>query len=284
MTKRRPFNSEDELLKELVKNEEHLSEYIAGLYSSSEEVDGTYLNAMFGILRDKGLLNLQFINNTAKYVSITIKGYEYEKQIDKTRWKDARSMFEPLLDPYREDFLEILKQYPENSFIPYGTKVDSAIIALRTRGYLTNFIEYLSAWGVSYTYSDKHYLDLEESFNQKREKPNMNIKFEGGNNQFNVANDNAIINATQNIGIDSSKLIELITALQEQSKDLSCEDKQTLDECLEVIQSELTSPKPKKSLISFATKALQAIGGSVEFLAAVATLIQFIHTITSTLN
>lgn len=280
MIKRKPFNTEDELLKELVKNEERLGEYIINLYSPSEEVDDTYLNALFGKLEDKGLITLLFADGMAYYVTITPDGFGYARQFDKMNWRKAINMFEPLLDPYRRDFLEILKQYPEDSFIPYGTELDSIIKALKMRGYLCNFDEFVNGWGVSYSYEDKNYLALEESFNQKREKANMNINFEGGYNQFNLASDNATIHATQSIGVDASKLAELIKVLNEHSKNLPPEDKRTLDESLEVIQSELTSPKPKKSFINTAIAALKAINGTAQFAAAVAMLIQFVQSIT----
>lgn len=282
--KKRPFINADDLLKELVTHNDHLGEYVEGLYSPRDEVDGTYLNALFGQLRDQDLISCLYADNIAYFVTINPQGFAHAQQLDKFNWRKAKSMFDPLLEPYRGDFLEILKQYPEDSVIPYGTELDLTIKALRTRGYLSNFDEFVSGWGVSYSYEDKHYLDLEESYNHLREKTSMNINFNGGNNQFNQASDNATIHATQSIGVDASKLAELINALNENSKDLPPEDKQSLDESLDFIQTELTSSKPRKNLINFATKALLTIKGSVEFLAAAATLVQFVQTVISTLG
>ena len=53
-------------------------------------------------------------------------------------------------------------------------------------------------------------------------------------------------------------------------------DKETASESLEVIEAEIVSEKPKKSMIKTAIASLQAIKGVAEFGAAVSALIQFI--------
>lgn len=55
----------------------------------------------------------------------------------------------------------------------------------------------------------------------------------------------------------------------------SDEDKEAASESLEVIEAEVVSEKPKKSMIKTAMATLQAIKGTVEFGSAAA-LIQFI--------
>lgn len=56
----------------------------------------------------------------------------------------------------------------------------------------------------------------------------------------------------------------------------SDEDKEAASESLEVIEAEVVSEKPKKSMIKTAMATLQAIKGTVEFGSAAAALIQFI--------
>lgn len=100
------------------------------------------------------------------------------------------------------------------------------------------------------------------------------------NGQVNLAADNATINATQNNGIDASEVSKLITELRESVSTLDSDvDKEAAQEYIEVIESELRNSKPKKSLLRTAITGLQAINGTVQFGAAIATIIQFIQTI-----
>ena len=82
-----------------------------------------------------------------------------------------------------------------------------------------------------------------------------------------IANDNASVTATANIGADASELEKLIAAVR---------DKIGTIESLEVIEAEVVSEKPKKSMIKTAMATLQSIKGTVEFGSAAAALIQFI--------
>ena len=92
-----------------------------------------------------------------------------------------------------------------------------------------------------------------------------------------IANDNASVTATANIGADASELEKLIAAVRDKIGTIaSDEDKEAASESLEVIEAEVVSEKPKKSMIKTAIATLQAIKGTVEFGSAAAALIQFI--------
>ena len=70
---------------------------------------------------------------------------------------------------------------------------------------------------------------------------------------------------------------QLISAVRTKMDTLiSDEDKEAASESLEVIEAEVISEKPKKSMIKTAIASLQAIKGTVEFGSAVAALIQFV--------
>ena len=99
------------------------------------------------------------------------------------------------------------------------------------------------------------------------------------NGQAIIAGDNTTVNATNNIGIDSAQLKELIAKVVENTKGLSPEAREEVNESLEVIEQETKSGKPKKSLLKTAIKTLSAIKGTVEFAAATAALIEFISVI-----
>ena len=92
-----------------------------------------------------------------------------------------------------------------------------------------------------------------------------------------IANDNSSVTATTNIGATANDIERLITAVRTKMDTLiSDEDKEAASESLEVIEAEVISEKPKKSMIKTAIASLQAIKGTVEFGSAVAALIQFV--------
>ena len=61
-----------------------------------------------------------------------------------------------------------------------------------------------------------------------------------------IANDNASVTATANIGADASELEKLIAAVRDKIGTIaSDEDKEAASESLEVIEAEVVSEKPK---------------------------------------
>ena len=86
------------------------------------------------------------------------------------------------------------------------------------------------------------------------------------NGQAIIANDNSTVTAIRGVK-------EATTTL------MSPEDKETAMESLEVVETEIVSEKPKRSMLKTALAALQAIKGTTEFCAAVAALAQFISTV-----
>jgi hypothetical protein len=99
------------------------------------------------------------------------------------------------------------------------------------------------------------------------------------NGQVNLALDNAIINAVQNNGVDAGRLKELIKAIREElPMELSPEDSETVGDNLEVVESELSNPNPRRGFIKTALTGLKAIKGTAEFGAAVVELAQYLGT------
>lgn len=97
------------------------------------------------------------------------------------------------------------------------------------------------------------------------------------NGQVNIANDDATINATNNNGIDSGHLSQLIIAVKTELNSLSSADQESASGNLEVIEQELQAEKPRKSFIKTALSGLKILKGSAEFGAAVVALIDFIQ-------
>ena len=82
------------------------------------------------------------------------------------------------------------------------------------------------------------------------------------------------ITATQQL-TDMDKLSALIAALMKEAEALNNEDRETVQECVEVIQT-IQDEKPKKGMIKTALATLKGIKGTVEFAAAVAGIAQFV--------
>ena len=90
-----------------------------------------------------------------------------------------------------------------------------------------------------------------------------------------IATDNATVTATNQVGVDIGELKKLIADVQSAANTLTSEAKETVSECLEVIESEVAAEKPKKGMLKTAMGTLSAIKGATEFGAAVAALVQF---------
>ena len=106
------------------------------------------------------------------------------------------------------------------------------------------------------------------------EKITYNVTVEKG--QAIIATDGSTVNATNQVGTDTSELAKLIAAVQAATSSLTPEDKEAVQESLEVIEAEASSEKPKKSMLRTALSTLSTIKGIAEFGAAVAALAQFV--------
>ncbi|SMC61852.1 hypothetical protein [Papillibacter cinnamivorans] len=100
------------------------------------------------------------------------------------------------------------------------------------------------------------------------------------NGQVNLAIENSVINATQNNGISQAELKDLLHTIKNNlPQDITPEDKIAISDSIEVIESELAQPNPRKSFLRTALSTIQAIKGTVEFGAAVTALVTFVSTI-----
>lgn len=99
------------------------------------------------------------------------------------------------------------------------------------------------------------------------------------NGQLIIATDNANVSATNTVGVNDDMLNKLIEEVRSQVCALSDEDKETVGDCLEVIENEAKSPNPKKGMLKTALAGLKAIKGTAEFCAAVVGITQFVSRI-----
>jgi hypothetical protein len=100
------------------------------------------------------------------------------------------------------------------------------------------------------------------------------------NSQLNIANENAVINATNTVnGLSIDELEKLISEIElaAEGSNLSSDDAEMLSCNLEVIQEEVKADKPRVGFLKTAISGLKAIKGTAEFGAAVIALVQFIQ-------
>lgn len=94
--------------------------------------------------------------------------------------------------------------------------------------------------------------------------------------QVNIANDNATINATQNIGINTDELKKLLDAVRAEIPDnIPEEDKETVNDSLDVISSELLSDSPNEKNVKSQFKLLKKIDCGVKFASSCFSLLTF---------
>lgn len=106
------------------------------------------------------------------------------------------------------------------------------------------------------------------------ERITYNVTVEKG--QSIIATDGSTVRATNQVGIDNDEISKLIAAVRSASDNLKPEEIEVVEESLEVIQTETSSVKPKKSMLKTAITTLSTIKGVAEFGAAVAALVQFV--------
>lgn len=109
----------------------------------------------------------------------------------------------------------------------------------------------------------------------------VTINVHGGNVQVNSdAQDSTIIQNNILSNYSADELDMLIKALMKTvPSTISKDEVEVIQDSLEVIDSELSSQLPKKSLVQNAISTLKTIKGSVEFSAALVALIQYVQTL-----
>lgn len=99
-----------------------------------------------------------------------------------------------------------------------------------------------------------------------------------GNAQVNQPTGEAVVNATQNIGIDASELEQILDSVLSAAR-CELEDSDTLkdvEENLDSIREQMASKEPKRGIIRSAVSFLRGLNASVQFSAALTGLISFL--------
>lgn len=94
--------------------------------------------------------------------------------------------------------------------------------------------------------------DGQDYFKEKKQEDPMgnngmiiNMNMNGG--QFNLAKDNATINATQNNGVNENELDDIIKGIMGNLSELKKEDADEIADIVEMVKEELTKQEPKVS-------------------------------------
>lgn len=80
---------------------------------------------------------------------------------------------------------------------------------------------------------------------EKELMDNKNVSFTVHGGQINIASGNATINATQNNGVSTSELDDILNGITENLSKLEKEDANEMADIVEMAREELAKPEPK---------------------------------------
>lgn len=196
----------------------------------------------------------------------------------------------------KKEFKEVLESYGKCVFSTGEDEKEEVRNVYTTLKYLgEHYEEVPMGLYIAYKHHNEKYADILKDFNNRftmvliRHIENYltevgiqmgldeNVTYNINGNQVNIANDNAVINATQNNnGINADELKSLISAMRENlNSNLSEEDKAEAAECMDVIETELLSPQPNEARVKDKFKLLKRIDPGVKFMSACCSLLTF---------
>ena len=199
-------------------------------------------------------------------------------------WEYIVSCGEPEFDV--EKMVEEIKSSYGDSIFDLGTTNEKEVANIyAVIKYLADK-KYNGRSSLFYGYScSKKYQDKVDGFGEKYIRimiTHMEVQVEIKdinltNTQVTVSGNDSSVTVTQN-NSDFNKLEDLIKEILEKLDSLEPEEKETVSECIETIET-IKDEKPKKSIIKMALTTLQGVAGTTEFLAAVASLVQYVQTL-----
>lgn len=161
--------------------------------------------------------------------------------------RDAEKMLKYIVDKSNKDNeTKVSIEINELKNIPNVRIVKNKLLAeLQAEGVISEYKEnilgelfvYLTTDGLEYFYREEKKDTMCNN--------GMVINMSGG--QFNFAKDNAIINVTQNNGVNSKELDDIINGIIENLSDLKKEDADRIVDIVEMTKNELMKPDPRVS-------------------------------------
>lgn len=161
--------------------------------------------------------------------------------------KDAKKLLKYIVDiSKKNNTTEVSIEINELKEIPnIGIAKNKLLDELQAIGAISEYKEnILGELYVYLTTDGKEYFedDEKEGLTNKNE---MVIHMNGG--QLNLANDNAAIYATQNIGVSGSELDDIIKEITQNLSGLNKEEAEEIADIAEMARCELVKPEPKVS-------------------------------------
>lgn len=161
--------------------------------------------------------------------------------------KDAKKLLKYIVDiSKKNNTTEVSIEINELKEIPnIGIAKNKLLDELQAIGAISEYKEnILGELYVYLTTDGKEYFEDEEKEGLTN-KNEMVIHMNGG--QFNLANDNATIYATQNIGVSGSELDDIIKEITQNLSGLNKEEAEEIADIAEMARCELVKPEPKVS-------------------------------------
>lgn len=163
--------------------------------------------------------------------------------------KDAEKLLKYIVDKSNKDNrTEVSIEINDLKNIP-NMKIakDKLLKELEVAGVISGYKE--NVLGELYAYLTT---DGQDYFKEKKQEDPMgntgmiiNMNMNGG--QFNLAKDNAAINATQNNGVNGNELDDIFKGIMENLSELKKEDADEIADIVEMSKEELTKQEPKVS-------------------------------------
>ncbi|MBZ9622972.1 hypothetical protein G9F71_008900 [Clostridium sp. FP2] len=194
---------------------------------------------------------------------------------------------------------EVLSSYGRAIFNTGSCAEEEIVYTYRILKYMVEQKVRVTSVGMSYSHSNK-YQDMVKGFGERvilafvnhiesylteisidmgyDEEEKYMITINGG--QVNIAKDQSTINATQNNGVNPDELDKLVQIIKTMLVDgIEPEEREIINDNIEVIQEELKKDIPKKGFIKTAISGLQGvypkISGAVQLTAAITNIIRF---------
>lgn len=161
--------------------------------------------------------------------------------------KDAKKLLKYIVDiSKKNNTTEVSIEINELKEIPnIGISKNKLLDELQAIGAISEYKEnILGELYVYLTTDGKEYFEDEEKEGLAN-KNEMVIHMNGG--QLNLANDNAKIYATQNIGVSGSELDDIIKGIRQNLSGLNKEEAEEIADIAEMARCELVKPEPKVS-------------------------------------
>lgn len=161
--------------------------------------------------------------------------------------KDAKKLLKYIVDiSKKNNTTEVSIEINELKEIPnIGIAKNKLLDELQAIGAISEYKEnILGELYVYLTTDGKEYFEDEEKEGLTN-KNEMVIHMNGG--QLNLANDNAAIYATQNIGVSGSELDDIIKEITQNLSGLNKEEAEEIADIAEMARCELVKPEPKVS-------------------------------------